>query len=185
MRQRQVDLPDDVRAKFPASLGTLKQMKVLTRQELVGKIQEERRDAYGCYKKCKYSRRDLAISADPYYQLVGLKVIRRHLTICILKGMECDDYQNNCTEYIEDDNFQMKRPRCTHLAPKNGYMEFEDPMPSTKCLLDLIDEPEFVACEFCPKHEPCSTWQINIGIAPINTGNIELPSIHQRRVKNG
>jgi hypothetical protein len=150
MKLRQIDLPDDVRAKFPASLGTLKQIKVLTNNEHNGRPRKERYIP---------SENDKGFKDYKIRQAYAAGLLHRATCyFCLFdRGIA---FQHN---YYED--FRHRPWRCLkHLIKASPLM-----------------------CSECPETKTKSRYQVNIGIAPIDTENIELPSIHYkkpRRVKN-
>jgi hypothetical protein len=144
MKPRQIDLPDDVRAKFPESLGTLKQIKVLTNNEYNGIPHKERHQISENDKGFKDYKIRLAYAA-------GLL----HRGICY---------------YCVFDR---------EIAFQHNYYSESRHRPF-RCLKHLVKATPLLCAE-CPETKTKSRYHISIDITPIDTGNIELPSIHYKK----
>lgn len=205
-KPRQIDLPDDVRAKFPESLGTLKHIKVLTNAEF-GELQpkkvynenDEENERYldccneGLQEKaidwrrrsrfCIHSIMDYEVCNYPTHDHVAIKrnpvCIKNHT---LLNHKEC----LACPDYEEGQRWRLRRSCCTYFinyrTPRTSLSPEQSDFPLySLCLHRFVQNPRWNECAKCQNHQPRSTFKLVFHFKPIDTGDIPIPTIHFKR----
>lgn len=186
-KPRQIDLPDEVRAQFPESLGTLKHIKVLTNDEfaeLNGYIpkkyeDEGKKEPKNNMWRCGYFEYD-------------------HPDDCILPVFLCHKFEcqllkeythcSQCPNHIPKSQIKLKRAHCSYRIwnfigdkPDKSYKHGVHRIYRSHCIMKGIEDPDYSNCIDCNEWLERSKWSITFHIIPIDTKDIELPTIHYKK----
>lgn len=193
---RQIDLPEEVRAKFPVSLGTLKQIKVLTNAEFA-----ELQPGYIPKKQDEYNEEDYIIDwvrkrfRCVFYQRVSTSDINRnHIHRCVLKDINAPKKADciNCKATIPKNELRIKKLTCNLLLRQHPYIPIEStieaygtstPLLRQGCFGKPLSSSDRLLCVDCEFYEQRSRWSITFNIQPIETHDIIVTSIHYHREK--
>lgn len=176
-KTRQIDLPDEVRTLFPEALGTLKHIKVLTNAEYAELTQKQTYIDEGINRNPKEHKPSMWNCG--YFEHDELNDKYPPTWICHkLNGQlnEKDDHCSNCPNHVFKSQIKHKRTNCSYLI--NNFDNYSTPY---RCIIKAIDYPSLFICADCNEGIERSKFPITFFITPIDTQNIEIPTIHYKK----